>query len=235
LRALQFVIAMAVGALLYQGAAVVYRSEMLELKTVEVTGNDGGSVTTQELIDRAGIRRGQSLLEISTGEVVGRLSSHPWIAEARAERILPSKVRIEVVERRPAMVAITGSGPYVVDRTGVVLEQGTEALVKVVDLPAKTKLSPGMRIAAPEFIHALSIFNALPPEIRWSVRTIRAASIDGIAIETSDGVSIFYGAAEKLEEKNYAAQSLLATPAVTGSKPHVIDVRVPSRPAVRSA
>ena len=235
MRALQFVTAMAVGALLYQGAVVVHRSEVLELKTVEVSGNDGGSVTTQELIDAAGLRRGQSLLEISTGEVVGRVSSHPWIAEARAERILPSKVRIEVIERRPAMVAFTGAGPYLVDRTGVVLEQGTEALVKVVDLPATTRLSPGTRIAAPEFIHALSIFNALPREIRWSVQTIRAGSIDGIAIETSDGVSIFYGAAEKLEEKNYAAQSLLATPAVAGSKPRVIDVRVPSRPAVRPA
>jgi cell division protein FtsQ len=112
---------MAVGALLYQGAMVVYRSEPLQVKTVEVSGNDGGRVTRQELIDRAGVRPGQSLLRISTGDVVERLSAHPWIAEARAERILPSRIRIEVLERRPAMVVFTGAGPYLVDRTGVVL------------------------------------------------------------------------------------------------------------------
>ncbi len=235
MRTLQVLAAMAVGAFLYQGAMVVYRSEMFELKSVEVFGNDGGRVPTQELIERAGIRSGQSLLEISTGEVVGRITSHPWIAEAQAERILPSRVRIEVLERRPAMVVFTAAGPYLVDRTGVVLEQGAEALVRVADLPATTTLAAGRRISVPEFIHALSIFNALPPEIRWSVQTIRAASIDAITIETSDGASIVYGAAENLEEKNYAAQSLLAAPEIAGAKARVIDVRVPSRPAVRPA
>jgi cell division protein FtsQ len=235
LKALQLLAAMAVGALLYRGVTAVHRLEPLELKTVEVVGNEGGRVTRRELIDRAGLRRGQSLLDISTAEVQRRIRSLPWIAEVRAERILPSRVRIEVRERRPAMVVMTGAGPYLVDRTGVVLQRGTDALVKVVDLPANAGLAPGRGVSVPEFEHALSIFNELPAEIRWSVRIIRAGSVDGITIETSNGVSIFYGAAEKLDEKNYAAESLLAAPIAPGTKGRVIDVRVPARPSMRAA
>jgi cell division protein FtsQ len=234
MKALSLVLTMALGALLYQGAVVVHRSEPLQLKAIEVLGNDKGRAKTKELIDRAGITMGQSLLEVSTGEVALRVKSHPWVADASVERILPSRIRIEVIERTPAMLVYMGTGSYLVDRSGVVLQQGTEPLVKVLDLPPIT-LAPGTRISSAEFVHALSIFNALPAEIRWNVHTIQAASIDGITVETNGGGAIFYGAAEKLEEKNHAAQSLLATPLITGAKARVIDVRVPSRPAMRPA
>jgi cell division protein FtsQ len=223
--------AMVAGVLIYQGAMAVYQSAPLELRTIEVVGNFDNRVTTEDLLRVSGIAKGQRLLEVSTDDVASRIGEIPWIADARVERILPSKIRIEVIERKPAMVVFTPAGPYLVDAEGVVLQQGTENLVNVVDLPDAV-VSPGKPMRSAEFAHALKIFNALPREIRGRVASIRASTVDSITVVLSGGEAIFYGAAEQLEDKNYAAQALLgAAPSGTGGR--IIDVRVPSRPAIR--
>ncbi|MDQ4149227.1 MAG: FtsQ-type POTRA domain-containing protein [Actinomycetota bacterium] len=222
--------AIVAGAVLVVGAQAAYRLAPLEVREVEVVGNSGRRVSPAGIVAISGISKGDRILGISTSRVVRRITAHPWIARARVERILPSKVRVEVVERVPAVVLVTGRGPYLVDSEGVVLQQGNENLVNLLDVPA-THLEPGSRVTAREFIHSLRIYRGLPKEVRGTVALIRAPTIDGIRFELFDGSSIFYGAGEKLTEKNTAVLSLLNAP--PKGAPRLIDVRVPGRPAFR--
>jgi cell division protein FtsQ len=231
-KVLRLLVLMAVGAVLYQGGQAAYRSETLKLERFEVEGNTESRVSTDQIVRATGERVGQHLLGVSTSRVALRLQRLPWIAEARVERILPSTLKISVQERKASMVVLTGGGPYLVDSGGLVLQQGSENLVQLTELPLD-QVSPGARISTPEFVHAARIFRSLPTDLRVKVTAIRAPSIDQIQIETGNGPLIFYGAAELISEKNFAAQTLFTGAGSGGANVGVIDVRVPSRPATR--
>lgn len=230
MRAFRLILIMALGVLLYRGAVAAYESTPFELRVFEVEGNSGRRITDDQIVAAAGVPRGAKLLRVSTGKVVRRVSEIPWVASVRVERLLPSKLRITVVERRPELVVETGQGPYLVDPEGLVLQQGSEDLVQVSDMPLG-ELRAGERLTSREFLNAAAIYKALPRQIRESVSGISAPTVDQTIIRTAGGPSIFYGAAEQIDDKNFALESLFQ-----GTKPgSIIDVRVPSRPAVRSS
>lgn len=221
-----------VGAALYQGVQAVARSRSLQLDKFEVEGNTEARISTETVIEATGAEVGDQLLGISTQKVSGELEKLPWVAEATVERILPSTLRISIDEHEPSFVIQTGQGPFLADGRGLVLQEGSEDLINVVEMPLRP-IRPGTRISTPEFSHSSRILRSLPAEIRSSVTRIRASSIDQIQFETGTGPLIYYGAAEKVDEKNFAVQTLLertkgASPAVA-----VIDVRVPARPVTR--
>lgn len=222
-----------VGALLYQGGRTVERSRSLQLDKFQVEGNSEARISTDAVVEATGAKVGDHLLGISTEEVSERVELMPWVAKAKVERILPSTLRISVDEREPSFVVQTGQGSLLVDAGGLVLQPGSEELVKMVDLPLSL-LSPGGRISTPEFTHASRILRSLPPGIRSTVSLIRAPSIDQIQIETVGGPTIYYGAAEQMEEKNFAAEAILERIQADSSRPGVVDVRVPSRPVTRA-
>jgi cell division protein FtsQ len=230
LKAVRLLVVMALGALLYRGGVAAYESAPFELEAVEVEGNSGRRVTDEQIVSTAGVPEGAKLLRISTGDVVRRVSRIPWIERVRVERLLPSKLRISIVERRPDLLVMTAQGPFLVGLDGLVLQQGTESLTELWDTPLGP-LQAGERITSPEFLNAAAVYRSLPAPIRRSVAVISAPTIDQTSLRTVGGPSIFYGAAEQVEEKNFALQSLYA-----GSQAGAtIDVRVPSRPAVRSS
>jgi cell division protein FtsQ len=231
-KVLRLLVLLVVGALLYQGGQAAYRSQSLKLERFEVEGNTESRVSTEQIVRATGERAGEHLLGVSTNRVALRLQKLPWIAEARVERILPSTLKISVQERKASMVVLTGGGPYLVDAGGLVLQQGSENLVQLTGIPLD-QVSPGVRISTPEFVHAARILRSLPSEIRVKVTAVRAPSIDQIQIETGNGPLIFYGAAERIPEKNFAAQTLFTGAGGGGASVGVIDVRVPSRPATR--
>lgn len=232
MKGLRLLAALVAGALLYQGGQAVYRSESLKLEKFEVVGNTA-RVPDEQVVKASGKQVGDHLLGVSTKKVALNLQELPWIAEAKVERILPSTLKITVRERKAAMVVESGLGPFLVDANGLVLQQGSEDLVTLTDLPLE-RVVPGQQINTPEFVHAARILRSLPDEIRVQVSAIRAPSIDQIQIETGGGPMIFYGAAEQIPEKNFAAETLFSgVSAGTTGAAGVIDVRVPSRPATR--
>lgn len=80
----------------------------------------------EELEELAGVEEGDRLLAIDTDVVAARVAAHPWIAEVRVERQLPSELRIDVVERQAAALVNLG-GLYLVDRAGHPFKRATMA------------------------------------------------------------------------------------------------------------
>lgn len=226
---------MALGALLYQGGVAAYQSAPLELKEIRVEGNSGKRVSDDQIVVASEVEVGAHLLRVSIRAVERKISEIAWVASVKVERLLPSTLRIVITERRPRVLVQTSGGPFLVDGNGAVLQEGTENLIQILELPLSA-IKPGDTISVEEFIHANSILSSLPRDLRVSVVSMKAASIDQITLRMSDGVTIFYGAAEQIEEKNFALEALIMTEN-TGlpGEAAVIDVRAPSRPTVRSS
>lgn len=67
--------------------------------SVEITGNR--QLSYAELLSLSGIAIGDSILEVSLGEINSRLLRSPWVESATVRRILPGGVSLHVVEREP--------------------------------------------------------------------------------------------------------------------------------------
>ncbi|MGH2706585.1 MAG: cell division protein FtsQ/DivIB [Actinomycetota bacterium] len=207
-----------------------WRSPALQLRDIEVRGNR--RIADGRVIEQSGLGQGAQLMKIPTERVAARLEALPWVATARVERIVPSRVRITISERRPAAVVVTGAGPYLVDERGVIMDRGDAAVVRIADLPLP-ELTPGMRLTSPTYREAVAIASSLPASLRHDVPVVHASSIDALSLELANGLVIVYGAGERIREKNRVLDRLLNHLGPDASGRIAIDLRVPERPAVR--
>ncbi|MGQ0678058.1 MAG: cell division protein FtsQ/DivIB [Actinomycetota bacterium] len=223
---------MALGALVYQGATRILESEALEVRVFEVRGNSGTRVSDRELIRASGVEVRAKLLKISTEEVERRLERIPWLDQVEAQRILPSTLHLSVSERAPNLVVWTQSGPFMVDKAGIVLAPGREAgLIELFDLPLPG-LQPGYKVSTPEYLQADTIINGLPRSLRVKIGSVQVPTMDQITLRLLGGPMISYGTAENLEDKNFVLEALLEESKHQRGQV-AIDVRVPLRPTVK--
>ena len=89
-------------------------------QTIQITGNR--HLTDDEVLELAGIHRGQNILAVNLGLARRRLISHGWIADAAVNRKLPAGLGIEIRERTPAAVLDLGPG-FLMDARGTVFKK----------------------------------------------------------------------------------------------------------------
>ena len=143
----------------------VTRSPRFALQQVEI-----GPVThisAEEVLRLSGVVRGDRLLSLDTDAIAGRSAEHPWVAEARVRRRLPSSLTIDVVERQ-AVASINLGGLYLVDDTGRPFKKATmaeaEGLVALTGLerPQYVDLPQASEAAAREALGILRAWQADP-------------------------------------------------------------------------
>jgi cell division septal protein FtsQ len=100
---------------------VLLASRLLAVDRIVVHGTtrlSGGEV--EVLLD--GIR-GRNLLRIDLDEYRRRVLDSPWVADVTLWRQLPSTIEVRVVERIPMALARVGDHLFLVDRTGVIVDE----------------------------------------------------------------------------------------------------------------
>ena len=224
-------ILIAAGAALALGGAAfaVWNSSWLKLETVQVTGNHHAS--TQQVQAAAALAPGMRLTAVSGAAVSARVTALPWVADATVTHVLPSRIRISVRERTPAALVRAGAGAhtYLVDHSGVVLQDGGTGYPLIAGLPL-TVSYPGDRLALPAFGAAMALLDAFPPELKPRLALVNAPSPDLLSVILTDRTVITYGTPDSLREKNYDVVTLLATRKAYAS----MDVRSPTHPAALS-
>lgn len=91
----------------------------LEIREVQIEGVH--HVTKQEVLDRLALRKGITLHQVSLSYLAERLRTLAWIKEVTVERLPLHTLRVAVVERKPAAIALVGSEHFLMDDEGVVL------------------------------------------------------------------------------------------------------------------
>jgi cell division septal protein FtsQ len=104
----------------FQSYIFLSDSPHLRISQVNIKGNH--YMTEAKILDWAGPLLGQNILKLELPQLVERVYQHPWTLEASAERILPDKLHISIVERKPFAKAILDK-PYIMDQYGVLLEE----------------------------------------------------------------------------------------------------------------
>ncbi len=119
---------------------VLVASEWLRVQHIVVRGNVRLSSDDVEML-LAGLRK-ENILGVALDRYQQRLLDSHWIARATLSRVLPGTIDVEIVERTPMAIARLGHQLFLVDVTGVIIDEyGVEH--RDVDLPIVDGLSEG--------------------------------------------------------------------------------------------
>lgn len=84
---------------LVHGYRSLTASKHFAVSSVEISGNR--QLSNAELLSLSGISVGESILEVSLGEINSRLLANPWVESVTVRRVLPGGVSIHVQEKEP--------------------------------------------------------------------------------------------------------------------------------------
>ena len=216
------VIATAVIAVVVGGLAVL-GSSLFDVQDVEV---EGAVYTDDEAL--AGIvedLRGSPVLRIDTGDVERQVEQIPWVRDARVTTDFPHGVKIEILERQPALAFEGEDGRYrVIDDEGRVLDVLDGQPVEYLQLTSSERPALAAGQFAPEgFGAAASLVQALTPRMAARAESVSIAP-DGsdLRLMLRGGTEVRFGAAEDLIVKLVRLQTVLEEHA--GEPLSVIDV-----------
>jgi cell division septal protein FtsQ len=105
----------------YQAVAFALTTPLLRVNRIAVRGNvrlSSGQV--QALVEDL---RGSSILRADLDAFRRRLVESPWVGDVALRRVLPSTIEVFVWERRPVGLCRLGQDLFLVDETGVVIDQ----------------------------------------------------------------------------------------------------------------
>ncbi len=88
---------------------------------IEVTGNR--HVGRRAVVEKFSADRRRSVLLVPLAERRTAIEDLPWVEQASVERILPNRIRVELVERTPVAFLRLGNELALVDAHGVILER----------------------------------------------------------------------------------------------------------------
>ena len=113
-------IMLAASALFMVGYAAVTQTNYFSTHAIEIQGQS--RLSENEILEQAGIKRGDNLLAINLRVVRKRLLAHPWISKARVAREIPETIRIVVSEHKPLAVVDLGR-KFLINRQGRIFKE----------------------------------------------------------------------------------------------------------------
>ena len=137
-----------------------------------------------QILAAASIREGMNVFELNTKVARAALDALPQVERAEIQRILPNRVDITIIERRPiAWVTqganenpTTSTGAWLIDARGVVVKP-RQIIEQYHHLPhlsgvAVANFAPGQRVRSVEMESALKLIQINSDNTRWQVRHI---------------------------------------------------------------
>lgn len=211
---------------------LLYGSPWLRAERVGVTGTD---VLTRSRVEAvAAVPLGAPLISVDTDAIEARLLRKlPRIDRIEVERSWPNGVRLEVVERKPALL-IKENGKFIeMDVKGVrfaTVDQapkGVPLLELTAGQPAGTQRFPAARLT----LEAVRVRGELPAGVAKDTKAVRVRSYDAISLELTGGRTVMWGSGEDGLTKARALSALMKAAPKAGH----FDVSAPTAPAVEGS
>jgi len=105
----------------YAGKILLKNIVFFPVKQIEVVGNR--HLSDKEIASLSKLKKGTSILSVSSREIVERLISSPWIKGVSLRKELPNRVIIRVHEAVPAALFRKKDSYYLIDNEGEFLER----------------------------------------------------------------------------------------------------------------
>lgn len=217
---LRYVLALLVVlALLGTSIWLVFFSTTLQLKKVEVVGNE--LLSDAQVRERADLPLGEQLALVDLSRADARVASMAEVRSVDVTRTWPDGVRIEVVERTAVAVVELNGRIRGLDADGVVFRDYKAAP------PGMPRIRPGGVAGIDALKEAATVVSALPEGLAGRLDHVEVATVDQITLVLRDQRQVLWGSAEESELKAQVIERLLA------EKGTVYDVSVPGSPTIR--
>ena len=172
------------GALLFIGARGMERltsSSQFALREVELHGVQRASA--EAIRGRVAGAIGGNLFDLELEQVARAVRQDPWVRDVSVRRVLPRTLRVAVIEREPAALAVINGVVHVVDPTGHVI--GPVGSRPIDDLPVLTGLE---KMTDPELVQALREGARLVARLRESA-TVFFSQVSELDLSRADRVT----------------------------------------------
>ena len=200
------------------GLWLVFFSQVLAVKQVEVVGTD--QIPAETVRAAAGDVVGEQLARLDLTGLEKRVESLAEVRDAEVTRRWPDSIRIEVDERVAIAVVEIGDNLRGLDAEGAVFDhyrQPPDGLPRV-----ETALDAG-RDALRE---AAAVVASLPADLARKVDHVEVATVDQISLVLRDDRTVLWGSADESDLKADVLGPLLSRPGQT------YDVSVPGQATV---
>lgn len=202
--------------LLVGGTWLVYFSDVLTVKRVDISGNH--LLTRGEVVQAARVPEGEHLALVDLGAIATRLRSRAEVRTVEVSREWPDAISIDIVERVAIAVITIGGRLRGLDTEGVVFTQYKKAP------PGLPRISSTSQTTPDALREAATVVAALPRELSAMVDHIEVLTVDQITLVLRDQRIVLWGSSDDSATKAEVLLQLLRQPA------KVYDVSVPGQP-----
>ncbi|MFN2615579.1 MAG: cell division protein FtsQ/DivIB [Thermoleophilaceae bacterium] len=201
-------------------------SGLVRVKSVTVSGataSDAGSLRRSLTL----AARGMTTLHLDRDRLQRVASLDPVVERLELDPDFPHSLRIRVIERRAAAIAVSGRGRVPVAVDGSVLRgMPVPGALPVIALPGPPA---GDRLTDRSLLVAVRVTGTAPAELLSRLRGVHREQRRGLVVTMRRGPDLVFGTAHHLRAKWAAIARVLADPASRGAS--YVDVRLPQRPA----
>jgi cell division protein FtsQ len=105
----------------WRGTALLLNAPALQVSRIVMRGNE--RLSSGEMLALVEGLRGENILTVNLAEWRERLLASAWVESAQLRRVLPARIEIAVRERRPMGLARLSGALYLVDDSGVLIDE----------------------------------------------------------------------------------------------------------------
>jgi cell division protein FtsQ len=121
------VVTIAAGFMLYQAGNYFLFSPGVMLTSAEQIVIEGNRfVASDAIVEKFSADMGRSVVRVPLGERRKALETLPWVEQARVQRVMPNRIRVEITERTPVAFLRTASELSLLDSHGVIFDRPVE-------------------------------------------------------------------------------------------------------------
>lgn len=228
---------------------VVMRYFVLDVRTVSVVG--ASRISAEEIIRLSGIQKGMSILNLNEGNIARRIESNPYLCNVKLDNKGTHEVVIRVRERTGEAYARLRGVLYVVDGSGVILEEEVNAMPFKGDEEGQKRLAAitegrvelllgnvgRCTVGSPLQVNTATLYT-----MQEIFRELRAMSMDhyiteitlsdlgNISMATSDGYSVRFGDRSRVHAKLRVLALVADKLKASAKSGGTIDVEIPEYP-----
>ena len=218
---LRYVVALLlVVALVATSVYLVFFSTTLQVKRVEVVGND--LLSDARVREIADVPIGDQLALVDLARADARVGALAEVKSVDVTRTWPDVVRIAVVERTAVAVVELAGRIRGLDAEGIVFRE-YKSVPK-----GMPRIRPGSAAGTDALQEAATVVSALPKDLATRVDHVEVATVDQITLVLRDQRQVLWGSAEESELKAKVVDKLLAA-----QEASFYDVSVPGNPTFR--
>jgi cell division protein FtsQ len=184
-------------------------SGFVRVDEVSITGLTEAPRLREQLAEAA---MTMSTLHVRHDRLENVLAGYPAVERVEVDADLPHTLRIDVIERQPAALLVSGRSRMPVAGDGRLLR----------GLPSE-RLGPGTAL------QAAAVAGAAPLELRRRLSTVIQTKDRGLVARLRKGPDLIFGDTRRLQAKWLAAARVLADKGSQGAS--YVDLRLPERPA----